>query len=96
MKTLNRIIKLRNLLKPLLVLCGVVRSYFIDKHYRIKEHNPAYDHIFGYRRGWIYRTNYITKFQANIKMLKAPKRLKALSVYLEPPLKNWWQIDCVV
>jgi len=40
MKTLNRITKLRNLLKPLLVLCGVSRSYF--KWHDAKTDLPKY------------------------------------------------------
>mgnify|MGYP001574718856 CR=1 FL=1 len=48
---------------------AVIRSYFCDEHYRIKEFNEAYDSCFHYSEpGWIYCTNFITKFNADVFM----------------------------
>lgn len=47
---------------------NVMWSYFTFKNYRIKEYNSTYDFHFGEGRGWIYCTNEMTKFKAQLKL----------------------------
>jgi len=74
MKTVIELLK-RELFKmnnetPIDGYLAVIRSYFYDKNYRIKEYNGAYDSYFGFKEpGWIFCTKFITKFRADIFMI---------------------------